>query len=160
MKRTAIYAGTFDPFTKGHMELVQRSLEIFDCIHIVVAVPFIKQPFLTAEERVQVIREVFKGEQRIVVNSWDGLLVNYALEHDIKTIIRGLRPTGDFDAEFQMYAMNKILSPDIDVVFFMASNEYHALSSSAVREIFIHNGDVSSFVPASVFSLMQTKIKR
>lgn len=156
-KRIAIYAGSFDPFTKGHHEIVLRGLELFDELVVLVAVSNSKKPLFSMEERVTMIRELYKNEVRVKVDSSEGLLVDYATKNHIGFILRGLRPTGDFDYEFHMASMNNELEPKIDTVFLMTRKDYSCVSSSAIREILACGGDVSKFVPSVIYSYLQKR---
>lgn len=156
-KHRAIYAGTFDPFTNGHDNILCRALEIFEEVIILVAISPTKKPLFSMQERLQMIREVYKNEKRIVVDSWEGLIVDYAKKHDIGTIVRGLRPTGDFEIEFQMASMNQKLYPEIETVFLMTGPEFYYVSSSLVKEIHKHGRDISEFVPKEVMTHLPKK---
>jgi len=147
--KKAIYAGTFDPFTNGHQDIVERSLTIFDEVIILVASSN-KKTLFTSEERVRMIEEVFKKQSKVSVDHWGGLLVKYASDNGIGYLVRGLRPTGDFEYEFQMASMNHELDKSLETVFFMSSSNKHYISSSLIKEVCRHNGDVSSFVPTHV----------
>ncbi len=147
MAVSALYAGTFDPFTNGHLDIAKRALKVFSPLTILVALPPQKTPFLDAKTRVGIISEIFAKEKNVRVIGWDRLVVDFARENDIKVIVRGLRPTGDFDSEFQMATMNRNLDSDIETVFITTSSHSYYVSSSLVREVFLHGGDVQSFVP-------------
>lgn len=147
-KHTALYAGTFDPFTNGHLDIVQRALKLFEKVTLLVAVSPSKKPLLPVEKRVELLKELFSNEPRVSVDSWNGLLVDYAAKHGIGHLVRGLRPTGDFEGEFQMASMNRKLQPNLDTVFLATSEHAYYLSSSLVKEVLSHGGDVSPFVPA------------
>ncbi|MCO4754709.1 MAG: pantetheine-phosphate adenylyltransferase [Bacteriovoracaceae bacterium] len=147
MKKKALYAGSFDPFTNGHLDIVNRALSIFDEIYIVIAVSPSKKPFLERSVRRELLTELFKGDPRVKVDTWDGLLVDYARENEIKSIVRGLRPTGDFEFEFQMASMNRKLNPECETVFFATGEKLYYISSSLVKDVFTHGGDISEFVP-------------
>ena len=155
MSVKALYAGTFDPFTNGHHDIAIRSLQLFSSLSIVVAAPPEKPPFLPLERRVSMIGKVFQDESKISVVSWERLIVDFAKVHHIKAIVRGLRPTGDFDNEFQMATMNKNLNPQVETVFITTSGHNYYLSSSLVREIFLHHGDIKPFVPPAVYLEMK-----
>jgi len=144
-KKRGLYAGTFDPFTNGHLDIVQRGLKLFDEIIVLVAVSPTKKPFMSTEQRVNVLKKLFAHEPKIKVESWTGLIVEYARQNKIGSIIRGLRPTGDFEIEFQ-------------TVFLMTSEKLYYISSSLVKEVYEHNGDVTSFIPPLVHEEMK-KIK-
>jgi pantetheine-phosphate adenylyltransferase len=155
MHKRGIYAGTFDPFTNGHQDILDRSLKIFDEVTILVAVSPTKKPMFSVEQRLQMLHTEFSNEKKIKVDSWDGLVVDYARQHNIGTLIRGLRPTGDFEIEFQMAAMNHTIFDEIETVFFMTEGLNYFISSSLIREIHQHGGDVTPFVPDSVFNAMK-----
>ena len=156
--RKAVYAGTFDPFTNGHLDIVQRALKIFDEVTVLVAVSPTKKPFLGQDKRVELLETLFKDEKKVKVDSWDGLIVEYARQNKISSIVRGLRPTGDFEIEFQMASMNRKINPDCDTVFLMTSEKLYYISSSLVKEVYNHNGDITPFVPPLVHEELK-KIK-
>lgn len=156
--RKAVYAGTFDPFTNGHLDIVQRALKIFDELTVLVAVSPTKKPFLGQDRRVELLQQLFKEEKKIKVDSWDGLIVEYARKNNIQSIVRGLRPTGDFEIEFQMASMNRKINQDCDTVFLMTSEKLYYISSSLVKEVFNHGGDISPFVPPIILEeLLKSK---
>ncbi|MBY0517660.1 MAG: pantetheine-phosphate adenylyltransferase [Bacteriovoracaceae bacterium] len=156
--RTAIYAGTFDPFTNGHLDIVQRAIGLFDEITLLVAVSPTKKPTLSQEKRVEILNQLFKSEKKIKVDCWDGLVVDYARKNNIPFIVRGLRPTGDFEVEFQMASMNRKINSNLDTVFLMTSEKLYYISSSLVKEVWQHGGDISAFVPSIVLEELN-KIK-
>lgn len=157
-KRTALYAGTFDPFTNGHLDIVQRAIGLFDELTLLVAVSPTKKPTLTSVRRVELLKELFKHEPKIKVDSWDGLVVEYARQNHIDHIVRGLRPTGDFEVEFQMASMNRKINSQLDTVFLMTSEKLYYISSSLVKEVWQHGGDISAFVPPLILDELK-KIK-
>lgn len=148
--QNALYAGTFDPFTNGHRDILERSLKIFDKVTVLVAVNRFKKPLFTRDERVEMIGEIFSGNNQVSVDSWEGLIADYAKRNQINCIIRGLRPTGDFESEFQMASMNKKLYPEIETVFLVTEGQNYYVSSSLVKEIYKFGRDVSDFVPPSI----------
>lgn len=149
-RRSAIYPGTFDPITLGHVDVVQRGLKLFDEIIIAVADSPKKSPMFDVQTRLGMVNETFAGESRIKAVSFDGLLVNLVQKHDGIAILRGLRAASDFEYEFQLAAMNRKLNADIESVFVMAREEYTFVSSSFIREISSMGGDVHSLVPEAV----------
>lgn len=157
--KNAIYAGTFDPFTNGHRDVVSKAINIFDSLTILVAKSPTKSPFISVENRVLMLQELFKKEPKIKVVNWNGLIVDFAKKNKIGTIVRGLRPTGDFENEYQMAVMNNKLFPEIQTVFFMTGGDVNYISSSLVREIHGHGGDVSNFLPQQVMKYLK-KTKR
>jgi pantetheine-phosphate adenylyltransferase len=158
-KKRALYAGTFDPFTNGHLDIVQRALKLFDEVIVLVAVSPTKKPFMSTEIRLDLLNRLFAHEPRVKVDSWSGLIVEYARQNKICSIVRGLRPTGDFEIEFQMASMNRKINPDCDTVFLMTGEKLYYVSSSLVKEVYTHNGDVSMFVPPTVFEELK-KLKK
>jgi len=160
MGKIALYPGTFDPITNGHLDIIKRTLLLFDRLIIAVnANPNPAKPYLfTTEERVQMIKEaVF--DLPVEVESFEGLLVNYARKKGAKFIIRGLRALSDFEYEFQMYLMNKKLNPDIEIIYFMTNQRYSHLSSSLIKEIAKLGGSAENFVPPVVEKKLQEKFK-
>tara|TARA_R110000868_G_scaffold83454_2_gene235545 strand:- start:3362 stop:3844 length:483 start_codon:yes stop_codon:yes gene_type:complete len=155
--RKAIYAGTFDPFTNGHADILRRSLEIFDEVTVLVAVSPTKKPLFSMEDRLTMIRELYDSEKKIIVDSWEGLIVDYAKKKNIGNIVRGLRPTGDFEIEFQMASMNQKLYPEIETVFLMTGPEHYYVSSSLVKEIHKYGRDISQFVPKEILKHLPKK---
>jgi pantetheine-phosphate adenylyltransferase len=149
-KKCALYAGTFDPFTNGHLDIVTRACGIFDQVIILVAVSPNKKPFMSTEQRVAVLKKLFAHEPKVSVDSWTGLIVEYARQKNIGSIVRGLRPTGDFEIEFQMASMNRKINPECDTVFLMTSEKLYYISSSLVKEVYTHGSDISAFVPPLV----------
>ena len=152
MTKRVMYAGTFDPFTNGHNDIVERALKIFDEVIVVVAVSPTKKTFFTRDERVGLLKELFKNQPRVKIDSWDGLVVDYARLNKLDAIVRGLRPTGDFEIEFQMASMNRKLNSGIETVFMMTGENLYYISSSLVKEVYEHGGDVEKFVPRPIFT--------
>ncbi len=155
----AIYPGTFDPITNGHIDVVQRAAELFPKVIVLVARNSTKSPMFDDKERVAMIREVFTGDRRITVDVFDGLLVDYARKKKASVLVRGLRAISDFEFEFQMALTNRRLDPAIDTIFLMPHARYTYLNSSIVREVARLGGDVSAFVPASVRRRLQEKLR-
>ncbi len=149
-KRIAIYPGTFDPMTNGHGCIIERGLELFDEIIVAVAQDSGKNPLFSLEERVSIILEVFCRSKNIRVLPFSGLLVDFAVQHGAKIILRGLRAVSDFDYEFQMALMNRKLQESVQTIFLMSDLRWMYISSTNVRNIAALGGDVRSLVPASV----------
>ena len=148
--RRAVYAGTFDPITNGHVDLIERALEHFDEIIVVVAHSQKKSPVFDAKMRKKLIEECFKNDERIKVDIDSGLLVDYAKKNDIPVILRGLRAVSDFEYEFQMALMNRKMNPDLETFFLMASGRYFFVNSTLIKEVISHGGDVKELVPKHV----------
>jgi pantetheine-phosphate adenylyltransferase len=149
-QQIAIYPGTFDPITEGHIDVVRRATALFPRVIVLVAKNPSKQPLFSDEERMTMIREIFKGHRRVAVDAFDGLLVDYARRQKAGVIIRGLRAVSDFEYEFQMALTNRKLARTIDTVFLVPDERYTYLTSSIVREVARLGGDVSDFVPPGV----------
>jgi len=155
--KTALYAGSFDPFTNGHLDIVTRALKIVDELVILIAVSPSKKPFLEKEKRVELLQEIFKNEPKIKIDFYGGLIVEYAKDNNIDVIIRGLRPTGDFENEFQMASMNRKLHSEIETVFLMTGENLYYISSSLVKEVWNHGGEVEEFVPAPIYKELESR---
>ena len=157
VKQTAIYPGTFDPITLGHVDVVRRGLKMFDRVVIGVADNPAKGPMFDVETRLAMVREAFAGEEHIEAVRFSGLLVDLAHSHQAVAILRGLRAASDFEYEFQMATMNRRLDERIETVFVMAREDYTFVSSRFIREISSMGGDVSELVPAVVIPYLSAK---
>lgn len=146
MRSTVVYPGTFDPITRGHMDLIERGLRHFDKVIVAVAASPKKQPLFTLEERVTLARKVTDGMGNVEVAGFSNLLVEFAREKKARVILRGLRVVSDFEYEFQLANMNRVLAPDLESIFMTPSEQYSFISSTFVREIAYLNGDVSKMV--------------
>ena len=153
----AIFPGSFDPITNGHLDIVTRGLSVFREVLIAILVNPEKKPLFTVEERLETIRQVFRGSRRVRVDTFSGLLVDYAEEVGASVIIRGIRAISDFEFEFQMALMNRRLDPRIETVFMMPAESYSYLSSRLVKEVFQLGGRVSDLVPPVVERRMRDK---
>ncbi len=156
--RTAIYAGSFDPITRGHEDLIFRSLEFVDRVIVAVAINASKQPMFTIDERVQLARAAMAGQTRVDVKSFDGLLVEFAASENARLLIRGLRAVSDFEYEYQMALMNRHLSPKLETVFMVPSLDTTYISASLVREVARFGGDVSTLVHPAVATALRGRI--
>jgi pantetheine-phosphate adenylyltransferase len=156
--RIAIYAGSFDPITRGHEDLMHRSLEYVDRLIVAVAINSSKQPLFTIEERVDLIRAALADEPRIEVRSFGGLLVDFARDCGASLLIRGLRAVSDFEYEYQMALMNRHLSPRLETVFMVPSLDTTYISASLVREVARYGGEVGDLVHPRVAEALRTKI--
>lgn len=149
-QRRALYPGSFDPVTYGHIDLIDRARKLFDEVRVAVAINEEKKPLFSIEERIQLLKRAIGDKKGITVDSFDGLAVDYARKHKIGIIIRGLRATSDFDYEFQIALTNRQLAANIDTMFLMPSEKHFYLSSRLIKEIARLGGDVSRFVPSFV----------
>jgi pantetheine-phosphate adenylyltransferase len=156
--RIAIYAGSFDPITRGHEDLIHRSLEFVDRLIVAVATNSAKQPLFTPDERVALIQEAVGGESRIDVRSFSGLLVDFAAREKANLLIRGLRAVSDFEYEYQMALMNRHLSPRLETVYMVPSLDTTYISASLVREIARYGGDLTSLVHPSVATALRARV--
>ncbi|HIF35678.1 MAG TPA: pantetheine-phosphate adenylyltransferase [Candidatus Thioglobus sp.] len=154
MKTIAIYPGSFDPITNGHVDLIHRACKLFDKVIIAIAQNANKDSFLSIDQRVKAVETAIEPLTNTRVLSFDSLLVDFAREHNAQIIIRGLRAVSDFDYEFQLSGMNKRLNPAIETLFMTPSEEFANISSSLVREILFLGGDISQFVPESVKTIL------
>jgi pantetheine-phosphate adenylyltransferase len=158
--RVAVYPGTFDPVTRGHEDLIRRSLALADRVVVAVATAGGKTPLFGLDERVALVQAVVKGESRVDVRSFDGLLVDLAKQVGATLIVRGLRAVADFEYEFQMALMNRQLAPGVETVFLAPALEFTYVSSSLVREVARFGGDVSGLVHPAVLETLRKKFRR
>ena len=159
--RTALYPGTFDPLTNGHLDIIGRAVKLVDRLIIGVAINAAKQPLFTLEERVEMVRSQaaqFSEHAVIDVMPFEGLLMHFAEQVGAQSIVRGLRAVSDFEYEFQMVAMNQQLNDDIETVFLMADPRHQAISSRLVKEIASLGGEVSAFVPAAIKARLKERL--
>jgi pantetheine-phosphate adenylyltransferase len=157
MKKTVLYPGTFDPITKGHMDLVKRACRLFDTVIIAIAESPSKKPMFGLEERVNLVREIFKGNTQVQVEGFNGLLAHFAQEKRALAVLRGIRAVSDFEFEFQLANMNRHLDPELESIFLTPSEKYSYISSSLVREVASLGGDITAFVDPIVQSALEKK---
>jgi pantetheine-phosphate adenylyltransferase len=157
--RIAIYPGTFDPITNGHLDIIERAMKMFDSVIVTIARNSAKNPLFSDKERLELIREAVKGYENVTVDSFEGLLVDYARERKATAVLRGLRAISDFEYEFQMALTNRKLNDSVETVFLMPSERYTYLNSTIVREIARLGGDVNDFVPPVVQRAFAKKFK-
>jgi pantetheine-phosphate adenylyltransferase len=156
--RRAIYPGTFDPITNGHLDIIGRSARLFDEVIVAVLINAEKQPMFSIEERVEMIRLVNRWEN-VRVDTFDGLLVEYAIKQNAQVIVRGIRAVSDYEYELQMALMNRRLEPRIETIFMMAAEDYSYLSSRLIKEVFRLGGSVKGLVPEAVEEKMRAKLQ-
>jgi len=157
MPDIAVYPGSFDPITNGHLDLIQRALRIFDRIIVAVATNAFKKSLFTIEERVEMVRVSLEGNPQISIDTFDGLLVKYAKGQNARAILRGLRAVTDFEYEFQLAMMNRRLEPGVETVFLMTGLRWVFLSSSILKEAAVHGGDIEGMVPEIVCRKLKEK---
>ena len=159
MNKTAVYPGSFDPITNGHLDIIKRAARIFDKVYVSILVNSSKTPAFSLDERISMIKKVTKQYDNVVIDSFSGLLVNYLKERDADVIVRGLRAVSDFEYEFQMALMNRKLEKNVETLFMMTSGKYSYLSSSIVKEIARHGGNLKDLVPDELIEEISNKLK-
>ena len=157
--KTAIFAGTFDPPTYGHLNIIERAKNIFDELHVVVALNKGKNCLFTSDERLSMLQHLTGQWDNVKVNIWDKLIVDYAKEHKAKILVRGVRNIGDFSYEFDLALMNRGLAADIETVFIPTDPKYFILSSSSIKELALFGGDISTMVPPLVLEQVSKRLK-
>ena len=157
--RRAIYPGSFDPITKGHLDIIERSAKLFDEVIVALLLNIDKHPMFTTEERVEMIREVVPWNN-VRVGTFEGLLVHYAVAQQAQFVVRGIRAISDYEYELQMALMNRRLEPSVETVFLMAGEEYSYISSRLIKEVFNLGGSITELVPELVEKRMRDKIRK
>ena len=158
MSTLAVYPGSFDPLTNGHVDIISRGARLFDRIIVAILVNAEKSPLFTMDERVDITRSVFKTHSNVEVDTFDGLLVDYVERRNAQVIVRGLRAVSDFEFEFQMALMNRRLRPQIETVFMMPAEQYTYISSRLIKEVFRLGGRVNGLVPELVEQRLREKV--
>jgi pantetheine-phosphate adenylyltransferase len=153
----AVYPGSFDPLTNGHVDIIERGARLFDRIVVAVLVNIEKRPLFSVNERVAILRAAFRGHANVEVDTFDGLLVDYARRKGAAAIVRGLRAVSDFEFEFQMALMNRRLEPQLETVFMMPGEQYTYISSRLIKEVFMLGGPVDGLVPPLVEDELRKK---
>ena len=157
--RTAIYPGSFDPLTNGHLDVIQRAAKLFDRVVVAVARNEDKRPLFSLNERLALVKQALRHLPGVQADTFDGLLIDYVVDRKAQAIVRGLRAVSDFEFEFQLALMNRKLNENIETIFMMPKDTYTFLSSRIVKEIARLGGDVSAFVPAHVESALKKKLQ-
>ena len=158
--RIAIYPGSFDPLTNGHVDIIERGARIFDSIIVAILANVEKTPLFSENERIAIIRDVFKNNPHVQVETFNGLLVDYAQRKNATVIVRGLRAVSDFEYEFQMALMNRHLAPSLETVFMMPAEQYTYISSRLIKEVFTLGGEITGLVPPIVEDQLRAKQKK
>jgi len=159
MSTLAVYPGSFDPLTNGHVDIISRGARLFDRIVVAILVNAEKAPLFSMGERVEIARAVFQDRANVEVDTFDGLLVDYVERREAQVIVRGLRAVSDFEFEFQMALMNRRLKPNIETVFMMPAEQYTYISSRLIKEVFTLGGEISGLVPPVVEERLRAKQK-
>ena len=155
----ALYPGTFDPPTNGHVDLIQRGSKIFDHLTVAILINPVKNPLFSVEERVEMLKEATAGIGNVAIATFDGLMVEFARRQGATAVLRGIRAISDYEYEFQMALMNRRLAPEIETVFLQPAGRYSFVSSRMVKEVFSFGGDVSGLVPPNVLKRLRARIK-
>jgi pantetheine-phosphate adenylyltransferase len=158
MPTLAVYPGSFDPLTNGHVDIIARGARLFDRIIVAIAINAEKAPLFTMDERVEIARAVFKDQPKVEIEAFDGLLVDYVAKRRADVIVRGLRAVSDFEFEFQMALMNRRLNGQIETVFMMPAEQYSYISSRLIKEVFALGGQVHGLVPDMVEMRLREKV--
>jgi pantetheine-phosphate adenylyltransferase len=158
--KTAVYPGSFDPFTNGHLDIVERSIRVVDSLTIAVLKNTSKKSLFSPEERVEIIQEVLKDYPQVKVQTFEGLLVDFCRAHNTRIVIRGLRAVSDFDYEHAIFLMNRKLLPDLETMFLMAGSDNSFISSTIVKEVAYFGGNIADQVPAIVLERMKKVISK
>jgi len=156
----ALYPGTFDPPTNGHLDLIQRGAKIFDHLTVAILINPVKNPLFTVEERVEMLKEATSSVGNVSIATFDGLMVEFARKQGAAAVLRGIRAISDYEHEFQMALMNRRLAPDIETVFLQPAGRYSFVSSRMVKEVFSFGGDVSSLVPPNVLKRLRGRMSK
>ncbi len=158
MSKVAVYPGSFDPFTRGHMNIIDRGIKVFDKVIVAVAHNKSKNTIFTLEERVQILQTLFEGRKDVEVDSFEGLLVDYVVKRGTNVVLRGMRTVSDFEYELQMALANKTLNNEVETVFMVTDSEFSHISSSVIKEVVSLNGSASHMVPDIVESKLRDKL--
>ncbi len=156
--RKAVFPGTFDPPTNGHLNLIERAARIFDVLYVVIAVNQDKKCLFTAEERQEMMTDLLRNFENVEVRPWDRLIVEFADRNEARVILRGVRALADFGYEFELAMTNKQLKPELEIMFMPTDPKYFVLRSSAIKEIALYGGDISTMVPPEVASALRTRL--
>ncbi|MDY0294277.1 MAG: pantetheine-phosphate adenylyltransferase [Acholeplasmataceae bacterium] len=157
--KKAVYPGTFDPLTIGHLDIIKRAVRFVDELHVVVADNYKKTPTFSTEERITMIKRVTEDIPNIIVTSTEDLVVRYAMRNDIDLMIRGLRNIADYENEYMLYQFNRNLNKNIETIILFPSSRNHFVSSSAIKELIVHHADISPYVPKEIIRDVQDRLR-
>ncbi len=155
----AVYPGSFDPISNGHLDIIKRASKIFDEVHVLISNNMFKNNSFTKDERIYMIKEVTKQLKNVIVESYDGLVVNYATENNIGVIIRGMRNYSDYENEFTLFQYNRDINPKVETILMMPTTKNQVVSSSSVKELIKYNVDISKYVPKEIVEFVTNKLK-
>lgn len=158
--KKAVYPGSFDPFSNGHLDIVKRASKLFDELHILVSYNIAKNSNFSSQERVAMIKKCVSSLKNVIVDSYDGLVVNYCKEHGIQVIVRGLRNYSDYENEFNLFQYNRDIAPGIETIFLLPSTKNQFVSSSAIKELVSFDCDITKYVPAEIQQEIISKLKK
>lgn len=158
--KKAVYPGSFDPFSNGHLDIVKRASKLFDELHILVSYNIAKNSNFPSQERVAMIKKCVSSLKNVIVDSYDGLVVNYCKEHGIQVIVRGLRNYSDYENEFNLFQYNRDIAPGIETIFLLPSTKNQFVSSSAIKELVSFDCDITKYVPAEIQQEIISKLKK
>jgi pantetheine-phosphate adenylyltransferase len=156
----ALYPGTFDPPTNGHVDLIQRGAKLFDHLTVAILVNPVKNPLFTVDERVEMLKEATAGIGHVSVATFEGMMVEFARQQGATAVLRGIRAISDYEHEFQMALMNRRLAPEVETVFLQPAGRYSFVSSRMVKEVFSFGGDITGLVPPNVLKRLRARIKK
>ena len=156
----AVFPGSFDPPTNGHLDIIQRASRLFDDVDVVISVNPAKQYMFSEQERLDMLKELLKDYKNVQVHLWEGLIVNYAKEHGAKVLIRGIRSSNDFSYEFELAHMNQNLNPQIETMFLPSKEKWGVVKSSSIKELAMFGGDISRMVPPLVVNALKNKLSK
>lgn len=156
----AVYPGSFDPISNGHLDIIKRAAKLFDEVHIVVSNNIFKKTSFSIDERIEMIELSTKNIKNIIITSYDGLVVEYCKENKINLIIRGMRNFNDYEAEFNLFQYNKDIYPNVETIIMMPTTKNQIVSSSSIKELVVFNCDISKYVPKEIVGIIENKFKK
>ena len=158
--KKAVYPGSFDPLSNGHLDIIKRASRLFDEVHVIVSINVLKKSIFTPEERINMVKLVTKDMPNVIVKAYDGLVVNYCKENNINIIVRGMRNYSDYEAEFQLFQYNRDIYPNIETVLLMPTTKLQVVTSSAIKELVAFGVDITKYVPKQIEAKILEKLKK